>query len=65
MYQIKKITAYLTKVNTLYFIMDNEINNEVTIISLDKMIYTQYMKYVTGFCNAQMKKEFLVLRKNS
>ena len=65
MYQIKKITAYLTKVNTLYFIMDNEINNEVTIVSLDKMIYTQYMKDNTGFCNAQMKKEFLVLRKNS
>ena len=56
MYQIKKITAYLTKVNTLYFIMDNEINNEVTIVSLDKMIYTQYMKYGTGFCNSQMKK---------
>ena len=45
--------------------MDNEINNEVTIASLDKMIYTQYTKYVTGFRNSLMKKEFLVLLKNS
>ena len=35
-----KITSYSTKVDTvLYEIMDNEINNEVTISSLDKMIY--------------------------
>ena len=35
-----KITSYSTKVDTvLYEIMDNEINNDVTISSLDKMIY--------------------------
>ena len=36
-----KITSYSTKVDTvLYEIMDNEINNEFTISSLDKMIYS-------------------------
>ena len=41
--------------------MHNEVNNEVAIASLDKMIYLQYMKYGTGFRNTLMKKEFLVL----
>ena len=45
--------------------MDNEINNEVNIWSLDKMFITQYMKYGTGLRNALMKKEFLVFWKNS
>ena len=42
--------------------MDNEINNEVTIVSLDKTIYhTQFMKYGTGFRNALMKKKFFLV----
>ena len=41
--------------------MENEINNEVTIASLDKMIY---MQYGTDFRNTLMKREFLVLWKN-
>ena len=41
--------------------MENEINNKVTIASLDKMIYMQYTKYGADFRNTLMKKEFLVL----
>ena len=41
--------------------MDSEINNEVTIASLDKMIYQAIYEIRYKLRNALMKKEFLVL----
>ena len=45
--------------------MDNEINNEVTIVSLDKMIYHAIYEIRYRLSKRHDEKEFLVLLKNS
>ena len=45
--------------------MDNEINNEVTMGSLDKMIYQAIFEIRYRLSKRPDEKRFLALRKNS